>query len=215
MGLVAALGLRGCLESELMLGRINEVLGAVGAAAFRESWDCPEEVSHQIGYYSSLKELKRYAAFVRAGIPREPWGAGREGWDAVLAAYFGSAEERALTHRVAECVASAGPGPSFDHLVHHSDADGVYVPVGFERPMSWSDGERRLSVGSSVRLAAELEALWQELTPPEDLEWYDERLYAEPSAGDWRRCPEVVRTLFRLLRMAKKSVETGLVLVYC
>ena len=70
-----------------------------------------------------------------------------------------------------EVYARVRPTGAFPHLIEHSDVDGWYVPVDFERP-AWvagvGDTEPLWSVGSSQRLLAELDALNEHLGIPGD-----------------------------------------------
>jgi hypothetical protein len=45
------------------------------------------------------------------------------------------------------------------HLVYHGDADGIYVPVDFAKPLWLGEGRHRFSVGSTQRLVAELDVV--------------------------------------------------------
>src|ERR1700722_11287671 len=61
------------------------------------------------------------------------------------------------------------PAGPFDHLIHHSDCEGYYVPVDFGQVIV----DERLAggyLGSSVRLLAETQRIATAIGLPEDLE---------------------------------------------
>lgn len=87
--------------------------------------------------YSMLHQLRRALAYVDAGLPLVPTT------DGTL-----SAEDEALVEQVTEHWDS--------HLLCHSDVDGFYVPVAFDRPLVLDDAPGGGMVGSTQGLLAEL-----------------------------------------------------------
>src|SRR6185436_3680072 len=77
---------------------------------------------------------------------------------------------------------SRPPHDRFDHLLHHSDAEGFYVPVDFDGVLHCDDTLEisGLIVGSSQRLLAECIQLRDALAIPADLDPEDDALWAAP-----------------------------------
>lgn len=110
------------------------------------------------------------------------------------------------------------PGP-FDHLVHHSDCEGYYVPVDFERVIVDEKAPGGY-VGSSVRLLAETRRLARVLELPEDLDPDSDEVYDacdadEPATEGWQRYGVESYTCLRLLQAAKLSTETRAAIAFC
>ena len=92
-----------------------------------------------------------------AGLPahREP-EAGEELLEVALGGY-------GALHRLRDAAVALG-GERFDHLLLHSDHDGFYVPIPFERVLRGDAGGVG-EVGSSYALRDELETLARSLEP--------------------------------------------------
>src|SRR5262249_30986520 len=93
--------------------------------------------------YSGLHRLRRIGAYLALGRPMPPPGDHDAAEDPVLQDYF----NRFL----------AGERLKYEHLIVHSDAEGFYVPVDFERPIVVDDGVPLAGgmLGSTQRLLAE------------------------------------------------------------
>lgn len=104
----------------------------------------------QLGSYTEIHHLKRYAAYIQeySAPPPEPFKARYAINDPVLENVI--EQEKAL----------------FPHLIDHSDSDGFYIPVDFPDPL-WipsedigrkedSDFMDMISIGSSFQLKEEL-----------------------------------------------------------
>jgi hypothetical protein len=186
MSLTATVGLVGvALASEddpgftplrEQVDELNRLLRSAGLPPHEEPEldDDPLEVS--LGSYGFLHRLRRVAAYRWAGEPApEPGPAPLD--DPVLDRYYRDD--------------GAGGEPRFDHLILHSDHDGFYVPLRFERVLHGSpDGVG--SVGSSYALVEELELLREGLG--ED-------------TVERATCDE-------LLEAARASIEQGALLVF-
>lgn len=122
-----------------------------------------------------------------------------------------------LLSKVYEALPSDPPGP-FDHLVHHSDCEGYYVPVDFAHVIvdKKAPGGYR---GSSVRLLEETRRLAEALGLPEDLDPDSEGVFgaadAEIAAAEgWQRYRVESYVCLQLLNAAKLSVSTGAAIAF-
>lgn len=121
--------------------------------------------------------------------------------------------EQAYARRPGE---PAGP---FDHLIYHSDCEGYYVPVDFERVIvdeSLVGGH----LGSSVRLLAETRRIAAALGLPEDLDPDSEEVFSAvnartPMAEGWQRYGTESYVCLRLIQTAKHSIATGAAIAFC
>ncbi|WP_051732870.1 hypothetical protein [Kitasatospora phosalacinea] len=191
----------------------REECAAIGAVLAREGlpgWREPESGPHfgeRIWGYSGLHALRRLAAHLAAsGRLPEPLDDGaRATDDPVLTAAY-------------QDVPDDPPGP-FDHLVHHSDCEGYYVPVDFAPVLADSELSGGL-LGSSVRLLAELDELARALGLPDDLDPHSEEVADAcdgpgPAAEGWRRYGTEAFICLQLRLAARCSVGTGAVLAFC
>lgn len=186
----------------------RELLAGAGA----ERWDEPdldeEDVAdYEMSGYGGLHALRRLAVHLErnASLP-EPLGADGDATDDPL-----------LAESYAACPRTpAGP---FDHLVHHSDCEGYYVPVDFT-PVLFDERLPGALLGSSVRLLAEARGVAAALGLPEDLDPDSEEVTdaygAEASEGEgWRRYGVESRTCLQLISAAKHSMATGAAITFC
>jgi len=141
---------------------VNLALLSVGAGKHDE----PDEVEGifgcDMGGYSTVHCLRRFGAHIALGKPAPPPANLDAAYDTMLAEYKKRFD--------------SGENLRFQHLNMHSDAEGFYVPVDFERvidaePLSLSGGY----LGSTQRLKAEcieLDALLQKIDPPIKRHWF-------------------------------------------
>ncbi|MES9621145.1 hypothetical protein ACPCBX_06145 [Streptomyces tuirus] len=109
------------------------------------------------------------------------------------------------------------PGP-FDHLIHHSDCEGYYVPVDFTHVIV----DKRAPggyLGSSVRLLLEARRLAEALGLPEDLDPHSEEVFEaaeaeEPASEGWQRYGVESYVCLQLLQAAKLSIATGAAIAF-
>ncbi|QFG22902.1 hypothetical protein [Actinomadura sp. WMMB 499] len=183
---------------------IGELLVEAGAG----SWDEPRLTAQDVQAYgmgySGLHTVRRLAVHLaRRGRLPEP-----------LEDFSRAAKDRLLKKAYAR-MPDGGP---FDHLVHHSDCEGYYVPVPFDALIV----DERLTggwLGSSVRLLDEVRRIAAALELPEDLdpdsEEVDEVLRGERrSAERWRRYGVESFTCLQLIGAAKHSLATGAAIAF-
>ncbi|MFI6515451.1 hypothetical protein ACIBF1_07835 [Spirillospora sp. NPDC050679] len=113
---------------------------------------------------------------------------------------------------------SGPPGP-FDHLIHHSDCEGYYVPLDFERVIV-DDKAPGGYLGSSVRLLAETRRVAEAIGLPEDLDPHSEEVFEatdaeEPAAEGWQCYGVEAYVCLQLIQAAKLSIATGAAIGFC
>jgi hypothetical protein len=99
-------------------------------------------------------------------------------------------------------------GHRYNHLINHDETSGYYVPVDFMQAFAFESEEGDVSVGSSVALLAELEAL----AGPLKEAFPAEMALANATGDDGERAPltGVVGVWHALTRLCRSSIETGL-----
>lgn len=187
---------------------IQEFLDRVGAGPWAEpDLDAEDVLEGEMHGYSGLHTVRRLAAHlaVDRSLPEPLKDAHRATDDPVLTDLYAALPG-----------APAGP---YDHVIHHSDCEGYYVPVDFERVIV----DDRLAggyLGSSVRLLAECQRIAAALGLPEDLDPDSEEVFeaydAEaPATEGWRRYGVESYVCLRLIHAAKHSIATGAVIAFC
>lgn len=99
-------------------------------------------------------------------------------------------------------------GHRYNHLINHDEASGYYVPVDFMQAFAFESEEGDVSVGSSVALLAEMEALEGPLKEA----FPAEMALALATDDEGERAPLTgpVGVWHALIRLCRSSVETGL-----
>jgi hypothetical protein len=215
----------GAEELRSELARANALLRHAGLPDHVEPENGTLEVRDWEMYgYSGLHYLRRVAA--RLDSEGTLGGPGDESADAdpVLAAYYRDVEawlsRPGLLGRLRR--RSAPARPAFLHLMAHSDAEGLYVPVDFADPLiAPREGEIAGDIlCSSQALVRELAQLAEVLEIPPGLDPDDDRLWnAIDSSGGadgetWQWYGVESFTCQRLLCAARYSVETGAALAF-
>jgi hypothetical protein len=119
-----------------------------------------------------------------------------------------------VLERCYEYLGDRGGGTGFDHLLFHSDCEGYYVPVDFERVLETEDRFKipGCFVGSSQRLLSECRRLAEVLEVPLELDPdSDEAWAAADDEGKspirWRRYGIESRVCLLLHHAASLSVR--------
>lgn len=181
---------------------IGELLEHAGARPWAEpDLDEEEGAEFEAWGYSGLHTVRRLAIHLAAGgrLPEPLDGSQR-------------ATDDPLLGKVYEALPSDPPGP-FDHLVHHSDCEGYYVPVDFANVIV-DKRARGGYLGSSVRLLEEARRLAEALGLPEDLDPHSEEVFEaadaeKPATEGWQRYGVESYVCLQLLHAAKLSISTG------
>ncbi|MEV7525907.1 hypothetical protein [Streptomyces sp. NPDC091371] len=181
---------------------ISELLGRAGARGWTEpDLAGGEGAQFEMRGYSGLHTVRRLAVHLAAsGCLPEPLGSDQ------------CATDDPLLSEVYTSIPEDPPGP-FDHLIHHSDCEGYYVPVEFAHVIVDEKAPGGY-LGSSVRLLTETRRLVEALGLPEDLDPYSEDVFGaadaeEPATEGWQRYGVESYVCLQLLHAAKLSIATG------
>jgi len=185
-------------------------IGALLTGAGAGTWDEPAEVEgdeFESWGYTGLHALRRLAVHLaESGALPEPLAEAKD------------ATDDPLLKRAYAGLPTNPPGP-FDHLIHHSDCGGYYVPVDFADVIA----DERIPghyLGSSVRLLAEVRQVARAIGVPEDIDPDSEEFFEAtnrdpPPAEGWERYGVEAYVCLQLLRAAALSVATGSAIAFC
>lgn len=214
--------------------KTNRHLREVGLPEHREPkvLSSSETVSYQMWGYGGLHQLRRLGALLRLGLAPEPMAEGEDASESSeLDAYYSLSDEVGLKvskgrlqgwfggKRTILFSSTAAVGPSFDHLVHHSDAEGFYLPVNFPSVVvAGAPGEAEY-IGSSHALKRECEAIALAIALPLDLDPEDEEVLdaaesADPAAAGWKRFGVEAHGCLVRHSCASLSIEQDALLLY-
>ncbi len=153
-----------------IFGNLNQVLREDGLPAHVEPVEAADlPWSRDMFGYSSLHWLRRVAAhlWVKKALP--PPGDDSAAEDPVLTRLYG--QEPTPT------------GPGFEHLIHHGDAEGLYVPIDFEHVLFCDEAQVPGGmIGSTQRLQNELQRLARALEVPLHFDSDDDEVAEAASA---------------------------------
>ncbi|MER6345043.1 hypothetical protein ACWC10_06300 [Streptomyces sp. NPDC001595] len=186
---------------------IAELLERAGARQWAEPDPVEAEAAEfEMWGYSGLHAVRRLAVHLEAdGRLPEPLHEGRR------------ATDDPLLSKVYQTLPGDPPG-LFDHLIHHSDAEGYYVPVDFTHVIADSKAPGGY-LGSSVRLLTEVRRLAEALGLPEDLDPHSEEVFEatdaeQPASDGWQRYGVESYVCLQLLQAAKLSIATGAAIAF-
>jgi hypothetical protein len=208
VGILAGVGDEDADHVRAHFAVIRELLDRAGAG----QWAEPELNERDIlegdmWGYSGLHTVRRVAVHLaQTGILPDP-----------LEEAHKAAGDRLLAQAYAQ-VPGQPAGP-FDHLIHHSDCEGYYVPVDFEQVIT-DDSLAGGYLGSSVRLLVETRRIASALGLPEDLDPDAEEVLGAwdattPAAEGWQRYGIESYGCLRLIHAAKHSIATGAAIAFC
>ena len=214
MGLTVVVGVLAGVEGEdaghvrTQLAVAGELLDRTGAGQWAEpELDERDILAGDMWGYSGLHTVRRVAVHLGlTGTVPDP-----------LEVAHRAAGDPLLMQAYAEFPGEpAGP---FDHLIHHSDCEGYYMPVDFGQVIA----DERLAggyLGSSVRLLAETRRIASALGLPEDLDPDSEQVFGACDAGTqasegWQRYGIESYGCLRLIQAAKHSIATGAAIAFC
>jgi hypothetical protein len=187
---------------------IRELLDQARAGQWAEpDLDEGDDLEGDMWGYSGLHALRRVAVHLAGTgtLPGPLEEVGRATDDPLL--------KKAYATRPGD---PAGP---FDHLIHHSDCEGYYVPVDFRQVIV----DERVAggyLGSSVRLLAETRRIAAALGLPEDLDPDSEEVRfacedRNPAGESWERYGVESFGCLRLIQAARHSIATGAAIAFC
>lgn len=188
---------------------INRVLRAHSLPEHREptspAGDLPWE---QNMFYGQVHDLRRLAAYLWLGLDLPAPATNDSTRDPVLRRFYDSEKE-------------PDGNPGYVHLINHSDCDGFYIPIPFERVL-YADPATKIAgtmVGSSQMLMAGCQQVAEALDLPLDLDpESDEAREAEESLGEsdvlWQRYGRESYACLVFYQAAKRSIESGCAVVF-
>ncbi len=211
--------------------RVNVALATAGLPAHQEPEKMaePDAVwSGDMFSYSGLHHLRRLAAHLAesGGLPL-PVKEDNPSKDPAVARYYerATATERpgGLLARLfgKKPLARAGPGP-FDHLMLHSDAEGLYLPLDFPEVIFPEDALEipGAMIGSAPRLLSECRRLALALGIPDGLDAEADELIeaidSRPAEGElWKRHPIATHACVQLIAGCEAACADSAALVFC
>jgi hypothetical protein len=186
---------------------INKVFRAEGLAEHVEPRAAEETFSCQMYGYGGLHYLRRVAAHLALGRQIPPPGNQDAAKDPILYQEYWRRYE-------------TGVRLKYQHLIVHSDAEGFYVPVDFERPRDLSSEKLAGGwVGSTQRLQVECSDLARALDMPVAMDHEADELWeAAETQGlgelRWQQYGVETFTCLRLLAACGVSLRTGAAIVF-
>ena len=199
---------------------LNEYLEKVGLPTHHEPEGC-EVWSCEMYGYSGLHYLRRIAAHIdiTGNIPSP--GNIDSPKDVTLQNYYKKAENKDPGFLARLPPTSQKYPVGFNHLIFHSDSEGFYLPIEFEKVL-YPDSELGIAggmIGSTIKLLRECERLAAVLEiPPSIDENSDELWEAADAQGEssvkWQKYGVESYTCIHLIKACNKSIETGAAIVF-
>lgn len=202
----------------------NSALARAGLPTWSEPDGAPAQSFEMYGY-SGLHTLRRVAAHLkeRGRLP-DPLGPDEgAAEDATLAAVYAAGPAHRVVSRRRlgrqKTQQHGSPDPhAFDHLIHHSDAEGLYAPVDFA-PVLQDLGVAGGFIGSAPRLLAECHEIARAIgidrgTDPdsEDVLAAVDGVVEDPRG--WQLYAVETYTCLQLIRASEVALQTGTAVVF-
>jgi hypothetical protein len=231
MGLEVVVGYAASLdedESDSLTEYADEVAAVRRALVEADlpPWDEPLEINQDFDAYEmlgyvGLHYLRRIAAHLADGreLPA-PGGEDAPDDPVLMAAYERGPRHAVIVDGPLETIGAPDDAASaFDHLLHHRDTEGFYVPVDIA-PVLIDPRLTGIAVGSSYRLRDECLELAARLGIPDNLGPEDQILLdavdgklAAPVG--WQEYPVESFVCVGLLHAAQRSIDSGRAAVFC
>ncbi len=199
---------------------LNAYLASVGLPSHQEPERCDVFSCDMYGY-SGLHYLRRIAAHLDLNGIMPPPGGQDAAEDEVMEEYYRLAVQH-QTGLMGKLFRRAPRAGTFDHLLHHSDAEGYYLPQDFPSVLVPPKSFRIPGgmVGSSARLLEECKRLAAALELPLDLDPDAEEVWqATESQGEgdlkWQRYGIESFICLRLCQACKHSLKHQAAIVFC
>ena len=207
---------------------LNEVLAEAGMPPHREPFDISDDqvFSAQMWGYGGLHAIRRLAAF-HACEGRLPPPGRLESYsqDPMIERLYqiqfrDSKNQKNFLRR---WLSAKGTPPKFLHLLWHSDCEGFYIPIDFERVILDKADPQRAGiggmVGSSPRLLKECLELSELISLPPGIDPEAEELWvnadSSPAEGElWQIYGVEAFGLARLIRGCELSIKNQAVLAF-
>lgn len=206
-----------------LMAKVNQALNAEGLPPHHE----PETVSPadfislDMFGYSGLHYLRRVAAHITFTGKLPLPGDNDSSNDPLVEQYnTESLEEEAPKSLLSLFKKSPKISFDFNHLMHHSDCEGYYLPLDFTNVI-FPDPELKIPgamIGSSHRLLQECQRLAEALSIPNDMDPESDELWeAADNQGEgdgFQRYGVESFTCVRLIHACEASIRSGAALVY-
>ena len=216
--------LEGYESFKVEMAKVNQTLRAEGLPEHHEpdAVSPADFVSFDMFGYSGLHYLRRIAAHISyTGKVPSP-GDKDSSKDALLEQYYTESIQEKGPKGFLALFKKASKSKSFEfnHLLHHSDCEGYYLPleftsVIFPEPKLKVAGEM---IGSAPSLLRECKRLADVLAIPHDIDPESDELWdAAESQGkgdSWHRYGVESLTCVRLLHACEASIRSGAALVF-
>jgi hypothetical protein len=210
---------RAALDTDL--ARFNGALTSAGISQHAEPEASRAEVfTCQMWGYLGLHVLRRLAAHLQSHLDPEPFSRHSDATDDRILKDLYRQWPTELDERGVATLRRTESVRRFDHLVFHSDADGMYLPIAFDDVVigAGEDG-MGFAVGSSYALRRECQELADWLELPLDFDPEASEVWAAadsaPTVGaKWKRYGVESFCCLRLHRASSRSIDQGMALVF-
>lgn len=207
-----------------LMANVNQALSAEGLAPHHEpeSVSSGDFISLDMFGYSGLHYLRRVAAHITFTGKLPSPGDDDSSKDTLVERYYTESLEEKAPKSFLSLLKKSPKNKSFDfnHLMHHSDCEGYYLPLEFTNVI-FPDPELKIPgamIGSAYRLLQECERLAVALAIPQDMDSESDELWeAAQSQGEgegWRRYGVESFTCVRLIHACEASIRSKAALVY-
>lgn len=211
----------GAEEFSAQMDQINEFLASISVKPHTENKNCPVLGLDMYGY-SGLHYLRRLAAHLAFTNKMPEPGDKTAADDPHIAKYNHLLDRKSPSFWGKLFGKPMTPFFRFDHLMWHSDAEGYYLPVEFEKvlfPPDNFDIAGGGMIGSSFKLMEELTQLAKHLELPLDLDPESEEIWDAPErqgSGSlkWQKYGVESFSCLRLYYAAKHSIEHSCAMVF-
>ncbi len=201
---------------------VRRALGEAGLPAWEEPLQRAEDFdAFEMLGYTGIHFLRRIAAHLADGRELPPPGDEEAAEDPVLhAAYERGPRHAVIVDGPLELIGDPDDAAgAFDHLIHHNEAEGFYVPVD-AAPVVIDPRVVGVAIGSSYRLRDECLELAARLGIPDNLEPEDQILLdavdgklADPVG--WQKYAIESFVCVGLLHAAQGSIDSRTAAVFC
>lgn len=170
--------------------------------------------------YAGLHYLRRIAAYLHLKKELPPPGNWQASNDPILVEYFESYFSGDTSTLLKQVLTRKNIFP-FEHLIIHSDTDGFYLPIDFERVVVTNNSHLSGGfIGSSYRLLEELSVLAKHLeldleNEIDEIDLYDAAETQGKGIEKWEQYGVESFTCIKLYQGCLESVENRCALVFC
>jgi hypothetical protein len=206
------------------IAKVNQALRSEGLPEHHEpdAVSAADFISLDMFGYSGLHYLRRIAAHISYTGELPPPGDKDSPDDALLEQYYTESIQEKAPKGLLSLFKKQPKSKSFEfnHLLHHSDCEGCYLPVEFSSVI-FPDPKLKVAgemIGSAHCLLRECERLAEALAIPDDIDPESDELWEaadNQSQGEgWRRYGVESFTCVRLMHACEVAIRSGAALVF-